>query len=119
MITREAIMSVLETRFDYYSARVLFKEAASKIGLGEKDALDPDKVRALAEAFVMLSPKSEGVVNALNNLAGGKGDGKAEPKAEPKAEKVEAKAEEPEAEAPAEAEAEAAEESDKPKKKKK
>jgi len=101
MSTREAIMSVLETRYDYYSARVLMKEACAKAGLGDKGDLDPNGVRALAEAFAAISPKSENVVAALNAIAVGKGDGKAE--------KAEAKAE-------PEAEPEAAEEGgDKPK----
>jgi len=101
MITREAVMSVLETRYDYYSARVLMKEACAKAGLGEKDGLDPDGVRALAEAFAAISPKSESVVAALAALAGGKGDGKSE-KAEAKAEANAEPATEPEAEAAAE-----------------
>lgn len=107
MVTIEELTSILERRFDWYSARVTLREALKAASLAEKQSYDPAEIDAIAGALPGLATRIDGVVSQLRGMqAGGDGaaapaagDGAAEAPSEPR---DEAAAEEPAAEAAAE-----------------
>ncbi len=71
MISHEAILAVLETRFDHVSARVVLGEALRVAGLGSsKKVYSPEEVRSLSNAVAGVATRVESVTAALNDLAG-------------------------------------------------
>jgi hypothetical protein len=50
-VTAEAVARILESRYDWYSARVKLKEAASAAGVGADGPFDAGQVRSLADAL--------------------------------------------------------------------
>ncbi len=112
MISHDAILAIMEKRFDHVSARVVLGEALKAAGLAaNRKGYDPDEVRALAAALAAVGTRVDNVTATLNDLAGsvapasGKEPGAEAPLEEPAAE-PEPAAEEPAAEAPLEEPAE-------------
>lgn len=125
MISHEAILAIMEKRFDHVSARVVLGEALKAAGLAANQKnYSPDEVRSLAKALAAVGTRVDAVTEALDGLAGAEApaSGKrpeagfepAEPAAEAPSEIASVEA--PAAEAPAE---EAPAEADAPSKKKK
>jgi hypothetical protein len=50
-VTAEAVARILETRYDWYSARVKLKEAANAAGVGADGPFDAGQVQSLADAL--------------------------------------------------------------------
>jgi len=122
MVSRDKLLAVMETRYDYYSARAVLADALGRSGLADKGALDAADVRKLAATVGGLAPKTETLVAALTALVADTPAPVAAPVEAPtpveeapvlEAATDEAPAEEAVADAPADEEAE------KPKKKKK
>lgn len=71
MISYEAILAVMERRFDHVSARVVLGEALKAAGLAaNQKRYSPDEVRSLAGAVAAVGSRVEAVTAALNDLAG-------------------------------------------------
>jgi hypothetical protein len=96
-LTADAALLILEGRYDYASARVILKAAATKAGLDPKGPFDAE---ALADSVLAVGERADGVVAALRAQ-------KSAPKAKKPAPKP---APTPVAEAPPEAESPAADE---------
>ncbi len=124
MISHDAILAVMEKRFDHVSARVVLGEALKVAGLAAgRKGYDPDEVRSLATALAAVGTRVDTVTAALNDLAGSAApaSGKkptAEPEPAPEEPALEAPPEEPALEAPPEEPAPEAEAPSKKKKKK-
>ncbi len=89
-LSAKAAISILETRYDYYSARSVLKEAAAQAGA---DAGGPFDAGALADALLVVGERCDVVAEALRNAGGGK-PAKAKAKAAPAPAAEEAPAEE-------------------------
>lgn len=50
-LTADAVARLLESRYDWYSARVKLREAAQAAGIGHEGPFDATGVHALAEAI--------------------------------------------------------------------
>ena len=69
MFSVAAIYRALEKRYDYYSTRIVFREALVWAGLEVKESYQPKEVKALAAAVEALGDRSEAAVTALKTLA--------------------------------------------------
>ncbi len=108
MISHEAILAIMEKRFDHVSARVVLGEALKAAGLAANQKnYSPDEVRSLAKALAAVGTRVDAVTAALDGLAAAEAPTSAKtPKAEP--EPAEPAAEAPAEVAPEEAPAEVA-----------
>lgn len=68
MVTYDELTSILERRFDWYSARVTLREALKAASLPEKKSYDPADIEAIASALPGMTTRVEGVVAALRTL---------------------------------------------------
>jgi len=50
-LTADAVARLLESRYDWYSARVKLREAAQAAGIGHEGPFDAEGVHALADAI--------------------------------------------------------------------
>ena len=72
MSSYNEVLSVLEKRYDHYSARVVLGQAAEKAGFAaDKKGFEPDELKELAAAIASIGTHVEAVVAALNELAEG------------------------------------------------
>jgi hypothetical protein len=98
MFRHDKLLAVMESRFDYASARAVLAEALAKAGLSAtRKEFDADELRAIA-AGVAGSPKADAVVSKLIELADAMGGPKGKAKEPPPVEEphaVEEPAEEP------------------------
>jgi len=69
-ISKEAMLTTLQGRFDVYSARATFGLACDKAGLGDKHAYAADEIEAFTQALPFVSRNVDAVVNTLRELAG-------------------------------------------------
>ena len=99
MASRSEILNILETRYDHYSARIVFKDVLENAKLESKAKYEPSEVTKIANALIRTGARVERVVDRIRSLDAGK-SAKAAPK--PKDDAPAAQAEAP-AEAPAEA----------------
>ena len=107
-IARDAIISVLEKRFDHQSARNVLARASAAAGLKNADSFSAKDIENLIAALQSFATHIDPVAERLQGLAGGKAAPAAEPRAaEPKA--AEPKAADPKAAEPKAAEAPAEE----------
>ena len=107
-IARDAIISVLEKRFDHQSARNVLARASAAAGLKNADSFSAKDIENLIAALQSFATHIDPVAERRQGLAGGKAAPAAEPRAaEPKA--AEPKAAEPKAADPKAAEPKAAE----------
>lgn len=106
--TRKEVVSILEARFDYQSARSILVDALKLAGVESKDSFDDAELTALAGALAQLATATEGVAERLA----------AAPEPEPPAAKAPAPEPPPAAEEPAESAADAPKKDDGKKKKK-
>ena len=97
--SKTLIVNALESRYDYYSARNVMKDALRIAGLEDQDNYSDAEVAAFIEALAEVGDRVEGVLSRLQAHSGG---AKAQPaaKATPAAEKAQAA---PAAEAPKDA----------------
>ena len=93
-VSKALIVNALESRYDYYSARNVLKDALRVSGLEEKDNYSGAEVTALIEAFAEVGDRVETVLARLQPHASSEGAPK-------KAPTKKAAAEEAPAEAPA------------------
>jgi hypothetical protein len=63
-----AIYRALEFRYDYYSARTIFKEALTWSGLEEKKSYEPKEIKAISAAVKSMGNRPEAAVDALKAL---------------------------------------------------
>lgn len=71
MISHDAILAIMERRFDHVSARVVLGEALKAAGLAaNQKRYGPDEVRSLATALAAVGTRVDAVTAALNDLAG-------------------------------------------------
>ena len=86
-LSAAAVISILEARYDYYSARIALSEAAAAAGLDAKGPFDGAAVKKLADA-VATGHRAEEVAGALREAApvGGGGKKPSAKKAAPAAE---------------------------------
>lgn len=111
MVTRTAIVDALERRYDYYSARNIFKEVLARAAVDDKDDYSEKEVVLFTDTLKSFGDRLDVVLGALTDLSGPAPAVKAEKVEAPKAEKEEApKAAEAKAEAEAEVKADAKEE---------
>lgn len=96
-LTANAVISILESRYDHYSARAVYKIAAEAAGLDPKGKLEGADVGKFADALSNVGDRVEGVVQQIRDA----GDGKAPAKKAAPAKKEEAKEEKAEAKADA------------------
>ena len=109
--TRNEVLSIFETRFDYLSARNILADCVKLAGLEPKDAFEAADLAAIAGVLPQFATSTEGLAEALTAAEPPAEEPKAE---EPKAE--EPPAEEPKAEEPKAEEKPAAAKKDAPKK---
>lgn len=69
MVPYEKILAILESRYDYYSARVVLAETLQKAGLQTEKVYNPDQLRSIAENLAAVGQRVESVVSALKELA--------------------------------------------------
>jgi hypothetical protein len=86
MLTHKRLVEVLESRFDYYSARVMAKEALAAAGLSEKPSYDGADIAKVAEALSALADRTERVTARLTELAPARSHSAKAAEAEPTAE---------------------------------
>jgi hypothetical protein len=68
-LSAEAVTKILESRFDWYSARAVLRQAAERIGAPAAGPFDAKALGGLADALPALGTQVEGVVAALRNAA--------------------------------------------------
>lgn len=87
-LTAEAVTHILESRYDWHSARVVLRQAAQHAGLDPAGPFDAGQVEALAEALLKIGDRVEGVAAGLRAAAAeaGKGGGSKKEAAPAKAE---------------------------------
>ncbi len=66
-VTAEAVARILESRYDWYSARVKLKEAANAAGVGADGPFDAGQVQSLADALARVG--EEAVAHRLRAAA--------------------------------------------------
>ena len=91
MASKDAILEILESRYDYHAARVIFRDLHATAALEEQRSYGPDEIGKLAEALVRVGERAEAAVDALNGLAT-EAKAKATKAAEAKSEKEKASA---------------------------
>lgn len=84
-LSAEAVTKILESRFDWYSARAVLRQAAERIGAPAGGPFDAKAIGGLADALPALGTHVEGVVAALRNAAESAGKPAAAPAPAPKA----------------------------------
>ena len=104
------LVSSLETRYDFHSARVVAADVLGAVGIAQADSYKPAEIQKIANALGAGGSNMDSVWLALGVSPAGTAMPAAPPAAEPKAE-------EPKAEEPAEAKAEAPAEEKEPAKK--
>jgi len=69
MITKDQILEVLELRYDYYSARIVFAEASQKAQIAtSKQSYSVEEVEALGNALSRIGDRLDQVLVALKGL---------------------------------------------------
>ena len=68
MFKRLAVYSAFETRYDYYSARTVFRECLTFSGLEDKDTYEAKEIKAIAAAVGTVGSRAERVAIALKAL---------------------------------------------------
>ncbi len=122
MVPKTEIINAIESRFDYTTARIHFRDVTGRTGAGDKDNYSPAEIGGIIDALKTIRDKGgriDAVAARLGSfIGGGSAPAAAAPAPAPKAAEApkaeaapaaEAKAEEPKADeaAPAEGEAEA------------
>ncbi|MBM4387218.1 MAG: hypothetical protein FJ088_05730 [Deltaproteobacteria bacterium] len=74
MASQELLLAILETRYDYFSARVILKEALQAANLTEKKSYDPEEIGSLSDALGKIGDRIDGVVAKLKELQSGGGE---------------------------------------------
>ena len=81
MVTHENLLAVMESRFDFSSARAILAEALTRARVAGRKEFGADELRAVAAVMPMLAGRTETLVARLAELADGMGrSGKAAPK---------------------------------------
>ncbi len=85
MVTHENLLAVMESRFDFSSARAILSEALTRARVAGRKDFGADDLRAVAAVLPLLAARTEAIVAKLGELADGMGrSGKApKPAAEP------------------------------------
>lgn len=68
-LTREQVTQILERRYDYVSARVVFNHAVERTGLGADGPFDGEALEALANAVLAIGDRVDGIASALRAVA--------------------------------------------------
>lgn len=68
MATHELLLAILETRYDYYSARVILNEALQAANLTEKKSYAPEEIGSLSDALGRIGDRIDGVIAKLKEL---------------------------------------------------
>lgn len=70
MFRHEDLLAVMESRFDYASARAVLSEALSRAGIGgPRKEYNANELRAIAAGIALASQRAEGVISRLNEIA--------------------------------------------------
>jgi len=69
MISHDDLLAIMETRYDYYSARVMTREALAAARLEQKERYDASDLQAFAEALSRVGERVEAVTARLQALA--------------------------------------------------
>jgi hypothetical protein len=96
MLTKDRLLAIIKTRFDYYAAQAVFNDITTSLGLKGVDPLDEGQVVAVKDFLAENVPGSGGLTEKLTALLDAE-EAPAAPAKEPPAE--EPPAEEPPAEA--------------------
>lgn len=88
MVSLEQITAAVEKRYDYFSARVIVREALRAASLGEKTSYDAGELNALVEVLPTVGERLDDVINTLQALTGGDGKAPAEAAVEAAAKEV-------------------------------
>ena len=67
----DEVVLVLQSRYDYYSARTVFKEIASAAGLSPDGPFDGAAVGKLADALLSAGERVDAAVDVLREAAAG------------------------------------------------
>lgn len=95
MISHEKILGILEGRYDYYSARVVLRDALETARLEEKKSYLPEEVVKIADAISKVGDRVEVVIQRLREFeVPQKAEKEVAPSEEKKAEKEVAPSEE-------------------------
>lgn len=86
-LSADAVVRILEGRYDYYSARTILKEAAAAAGLDPGGPFDPAATKKLATEVSRSGSRVDAVVAELRG-AGAGGDAKPAPAAKAAAPKA-------------------------------
>ncbi len=68
-LSADAVIGILEDRYDYYSARTVLKQAAEAIGLDAKGPFDGPATKKLADAVARSGHRVDTVVAQLREAA--------------------------------------------------
>ena len=71
MIAKSALLTALERRYDYYSARNILKEALVGAAVGDKDGYTPEEVGALTGVLKSIGDRLDEVIPFFEELSGG------------------------------------------------
>ena len=71
MATKDDILGILESRFDYYSAQVLYKGALKGAGLDDKKEYSDEEAASFAGALKEYDGSAEPLAAEVEELAGG------------------------------------------------
>lgn len=115
-VSAEAVISILESRYDHQSARVVYKQLTEKAGVDSRGPFDGAALDKLSSALLEVGTRVDAAAARLRVAAGAPAPAKAAPPAKapepPAAEAPPAQPAAPEAEAAPESEAAAAAEDD-------
>ena len=78
-LSADAVIRILEGRYDYYSARIVLKEAAVDAGLDPKGPFDAAAAKKLATAVSRSGSRVDAVVAGLRAAAADAGGSKKAP----------------------------------------
>jgi len=68
-MSQAEVLRLLETRYDYYSARACLRAATERLGLAEHEPLGPEQARRLGEALGQRGHRTEPACRALALVA--------------------------------------------------
>ena len=72
MASRSDILNILETRYDHYSARIVFNDVLESAKLESKAKYDPVEVKKIANSLIRVGIRVERAVDRIRALDAGK-----------------------------------------------
>lgn len=68
-LTADAVVAVFERRYDYFSARTVFRASCDQAGIEANGPFDADALAALADAVLAIGDRADTVADALRAAA--------------------------------------------------